>query len=510
MERSKLALGWIPYEVLVAPDMIMQIFRDIAGCPINTTSHIEGWHSTLKVSRNLDASLPCLGQIHLQFKQHPLIRSAWLQGTFLTGKRRLQNRRIDWLLWILVSQVTEAFTVRAFAQADGAVSNLKAHKAMNTALLRAKSQPDDTVTMVGDHAAKVKSATDGNVEYDVTLPQDGSDQITCSCQAGRFNAICWHTVKVLQRKGATDNLLLRHMGIQLGSKMGGYQILMQAVAAVAAAALADHDSSQVDANPSMDDAAAMTDDAAPMMEHQEAGDEGLTSESDGAGISAQDARRQPRMTARCNAEAALARLAACGQAWPDDSPNWQWLALAANKAFEEVERMVSNARITGLQKSNSLPAYFPNAAAPADNSLKRKKTKLEECALRMQAAANAALPFMPLSVPRKPQTVLQEIRAKNSLLGVVSSAPTAAAAMERANSAPEPLVVGRASPVAPSQGAPEAGSSTGAMELQKHRSEPLVKQASVSLLRSAGAIASAHGRSKRAATRPSRFRDGAE
>lgn len=134
---------------------------------------------------------------------------------------------------------------------------------------------------------------------------------------------------------------------------------------------------------------------------------------------------------------------------------------------------------------------------------------LEECALRRQAAANAVQPFMPLSIPRKPQTVLQEIRAKNRQLGVVSSAPASAAAMERANSAPEPLVVSRASPAALSLGAPE-GSSAGAMELQMHRSEPLVNQASMSLQRSGGAIASAHGRSKRAATRPSRFRDGAE
>ncbi|KAK9901081.1 hypothetical protein WJX75_002389 [Coccomyxa subellipsoidea] len=44
--------------------MVMQLFRDIAGCPINTTSHIEGWHSTLK-------------------------------GTFLTEKRRLTNRFFD-------------------------------------------------------------------------------------------------------------------------------------------------------------------------------------------------------------------------------------------------------------------------------------------------------------------------------------------------------------------------------------------------------------------------------
>lgn len=35
--------------VLLYADLIMQIFRDIAGCGINCTSHIEGWHRALKV-----------------------------------------------------------------------------------------------------------------------------------------------------------------------------------------------------------------------------------------------------------------------------------------------------------------------------------------------------------------------------------------------------------------------------------------------------------------------------
>lgn len=30
----------------------MQLFRDIQNCSINTTSHIEGWHFTLKVSHD--------------------------------------------------------------------------------------------------------------------------------------------------------------------------------------------------------------------------------------------------------------------------------------------------------------------------------------------------------------------------------------------------------------------------------------------------------------------------
>lgn len=67
--------------------------------------------------------------------------------------------------------------------------------------------------------------------------------------------------------------------------------------------------------------AARTDDAAPMMQHQQARDGGLTSESDVAGIGAQDARQQPRMSTCCGAEAALAQLAACGQALSHDSLN---------------------------------------------------------------------------------------------------------------------------------------------------------------------------------------------
>ena len=35
--------------VITCADALVQIFWDLIGCPINTTSHIEGWHSTLKV-----------------------------------------------------------------------------------------------------------------------------------------------------------------------------------------------------------------------------------------------------------------------------------------------------------------------------------------------------------------------------------------------------------------------------------------------------------------------------
>ena len=73
-------------------------------------------------------------------------------------------------------QVAEEFTVRAFAQAGGSASNLKAYKAMNSAILAAKRQiqnaashgTQNPVKMAGEHSATVKSAKDSSTEYDIS------------------------------------------------------------------------------------------------------------------------------------------------------------------------------------------------------------------------------------------------------------------------------------------------------------------------------------------------------
>ncbi|CAL8463842.1 g3376 [Coccomyxa elongata] len=69
--------------------MIMQVYRDLAKCAINCTSHVEGWHMTLKFR-------------------------------FLSGRRRLTNRQIDWLLWILHTRVAEYYHSRMQEQDLGA------------------------------------------------------------------------------------------------------------------------------------------------------------------------------------------------------------------------------------------------------------------------------------------------------------------------------------------------------------------------------------------------------
>ena len=38
----------------ISAGLVMQLFLDIQGCSINTLSHVEGWHSILKVSHDYE------------------------------------------------------------------------------------------------------------------------------------------------------------------------------------------------------------------------------------------------------------------------------------------------------------------------------------------------------------------------------------------------------------------------------------------------------------------------
>lgn len=311
------------------------------------------------------------------------------------------------------------------------------------------------------------------------------------------------------------------MGVQLGSKGGGYQQLLHgmsaeaaaaaatAAAADAAVALADSPATSCE-NSSIEDEPAMTVD-----ELVRAEDEARTgAEADGgdAGPSVQLASQSERTySKRSKAEAAVAKLAAklaAGQqTWSDNDSNWDWLTLATNRALEDVDRMVSNARVSGLEKSNSCPTFVTNADAPADFSLKRKKTMLEQCALKRKTASAiaGALPFVPLSLPAKPRSELQAIQARNEQLRVVSAASAPVAAMQRINSAPQ-LPAERASPVVPDVGGSPSSSCAGAEPPRVCSIVPLHRmQATESPPRRPANTV----RSSRVKSRPSRFRDGA-
>ena len=129
----------------------------------------------------------------------------------------------------------EEAIVEAPAKATGVIKNLKAHKAMNHAIIAAREQPDSHVRWLGPRTAAVRSRKVAGAECSVRLPEgDGRTEVECNCRAGRRHDMCWHVAKVLQLGGATEKQLLQHLGLYLGSSRGGYWKLQEAMRADAA------------------------------------------------------------------------------------------------------------------------------------------------------------------------------------------------------------------------------------------------------------------------------------
>ena len=117
-----------------------------------------------------------------QSPSHRLHLSA--QGTFLIGRRRLVNRRIDWLLHLLTTAVSNEYALRLQRQGEVMELNMRQHAAMNAALLKAKGEDDDKVTMENEHTASVQSRSDEQI-YTVSLPQDASTRDAHLHMSGR-------------------------------------------------------------------------------------------------------------------------------------------------------------------------------------------------------------------------------------------------------------------------------------------------------------------------------------
>lgn len=173
--------------------------------------------------------------------------------------------------------------------------------------------------------------------------------------------------------------------------------------------------------------------------------------------------------------------------------------------MEDLERILSNASISdlaGLERSSSCPDFVSNADAPPGFSLKRKTSQLEQCVLKRKAAAGAseaAQPFMPLSAPNKKTNVRAEIQARNVQLRVVSSA----SALQRSSSAPQLPVESRGSLTV----AGAAGSQAPGADRQMLSTGRLQNAVPISTLSRPSNDNIVQNRLKRAAAKPSRFRD---
>ncbi len=240
----------------------------------------------------------------------------------MSGRRRLTNRRIDWLLWILHSKVAEAYQLRVDDQALGATKNLKAYHSLKRAIERASAQPDSAVTLAGGEAV-VKSASSAGLVHSVQLSVDSDQQPRCSCTAGRKGISCWHVVKVLQSLGASNNQLLRYMGTLLGAIGGGFAGLQAAMSRTAQSA-AESEPLE-DTSPELGSGADQ-----PGGPADESGDTTNALLPEPGSSSAAAAHNELHSgSSRQLAEAALAELSAMTSSWPEDSKLWGFMLVAA-------------------------------------------------------------------------------------------------------------------------------------------------------------------------------------
>ena len=274
------------------------------------------------------------------------------QGTFLIGRRRLVNRRIDWLLYLLTTAVADQYLLRLEAQAVGRHLNIKQYAAMNAALLKAKGEKDDMVSTEDKHTANVQSRSDGQL-YTVSLPQDASTKMpTCTCQAGVHRRMCWHVAKVLQLLGCSEHAMLRHMGLFIGSDQGGYWQLR------AATDREQHASSDAPQPGTQQQPVSGVNDAEQPSSSAQRPQGAQTAAPCGSSPHVKTATHHKK-----EALQALSKLAACKDEWSDDSPNWRWLTVAVNQATISLHDMCSKTTLESLERSSSSADFAVNADA---------------------------------------------------------------------------------------------------------------------------------------------------
>ncbi len=72
--------------------------------------------------------------------------------------------------------------------------------------------------------------------HSVTGAAEGHERPSCSCTEGKLGNLCWHAVKVLMVRGASEAALLECLGTYFGTQFGGYSKLYQEMAAAKKAA----------------------------------------------------------------------------------------------------------------------------------------------------------------------------------------------------------------------------------------------------------------------------------
>ena len=278
----------------------------------------------------------------------------------------------------------------------------------------------------------------------VLLPHDRHTELRCDCRAGFMKRLCWHIPKVLLAKGALEQQLLRYMGLQMVSLSEGVHNVINAMHEEAGVtdSPAKGAALQSERPPELTPAQPQPSDASLQQAAYESGSE------EHAHAEPSSSQAPAVVSHKREAQALIARCAAMGQAWPNESPNWRYLALAAKTMLQQAQSMINTADSYGLEGSNSCPDFQQAPNSSAGKYLKRCKDKLEKAAgLRRAAAKRAAsaaggatmYPFLKPTKSKKPSSELEDIQQATRQLGIWPAAPAEDPRLPGYSSAPMPL-----------------------------------------------------------------------
>jgi hypothetical protein len=351
-------------------------------------------------------------------------------------KRRLSSRRADWTLHIIYDVVNQKYLLRQHEKNGGHKKNRAAYDLVCAGILKAKSAAGCSVTSLNRSISSIQSFSTPGLTHTVSYHLTDGKDATCTCQARRTNHVCWHIIKCLLLAGASEDQLLKRLGIYWGSKYGGYSTLHASMASATAAAsalaltitmqhpLTDGDCSLRDVTALAASKGPQLADAGPPAAQQAAVD-GISrvqncASSNSASPSASCVSQ--RVATREMALAAVDRLRDASVCWPENSENWQRLYFHAEQALVNVQKGIAQASIP--VRGGSSTVLLSNPKAPEGNGLKRlpdflegkrvKKKAIKADSSRSSACAAAGRDGA-ACLENAPHFLLPERRAKTSV-----------------------------------------------------------------------------------------------
>jgi hypothetical protein len=121
---------------------------------------------------------------------------SYLKTNFLSDRRKKCARRMDWLFYILLTNVEPCYRFKEILKKEGYLNNYKKEKQLESSIEKARRIPDSDCKPHESisHAYWVRSQTKPNKKYLVTWYR--TNFIACDFPWSIHNNICKHAIKV--------------------------------------------------------------------------------------------------------------------------------------------------------------------------------------------------------------------------------------------------------------------------------------------------------------------------